>query len=403
MNIPHPNFCVLPWISLEASPIGTVRPCCLADDEIVDNDGNKFELTQANFADIQNSNHMHELREGFLAGTKPQTCRKCWNEERSGRTSKRMHTLDRLKHVLADESWTTDAKPLMFLDLKLGNICNLKCRICGSWSSSQFASEEISFLPREEQKTSHAYQMLRAGAWPRENIQFWSQIDSVLTDIRYIEFTGGEPFMIDQHFDMLQGIVDRGIAGQVEIHYNTNGTHYPERGENIWKHFKTVEIAFSIDDVGTRFEYQRTNATWAAVLDNITSFQYLKDQMPNLQLQCCSTVNVFNVRYLNELAHWLALQRFDFVYWNMMHDAWYFSIATLPDSAKKQIIAHLESTDVPVQYRDEFVRIADFMRNGASTDGFMTRMKIADLDRKRNQDLRLVASEFAQIIEYTGP
>jgi MoaA/NifB/PqqE/SkfB family radical SAM enzyme len=400
LNLPHDKFCVLPWISLEASPVGTVRPCCLADDEIMDNAGNKFELATANFADIQNSDHMQELRERFLAGEKPKTCRKCWNEERSGRTSKRMHTLDRLKHVLIDESWSADAKPLMFLDLKLGNICNLKCRICGSWSSSQFASEEISFLPREEQKTSHAYQMLRAGAWPKENTQFWSQIESVLTDIRYIEFTGGEPFMIDQHFDMLQGIVDRGIAGQVEIHYNTNGTHYPERGENIWKHFKTVEVAFSIDDVGARFEYQRTNADWAVVLDTIVSFQYLKDQMPNLQLQCCSTVNVFNVCYLDELAHWLALQRFDFVYWNMMHDAWYFSIATLPDSAKSQIISHLESADVPAQYQDEFVRIADFMRNGASTDGFMTRMKIADLDRKRNQDLRLVAPEFAQIIQY---
>jgi len=403
MKIPHDKFCVLPWISLEASPVGTVRPCCLADDEIMDNAGNKFELATANFADIQNSDHMQELREEFLAGQKPKTCRKCWNEERSGRTSKRMHTLDRLKHVLTDESWSSDAKPLMFLDLKLGNICNLKCRICGSWSSSQFASEEISWLPREEQKSSHAYQMLRAGAWPKENDQFWSEIDSVLSDIRYIEFTGGEPFMIDQHFDMLQGIVDRGIAHQVEIHYNTNGTHYPERGENIWKHFKTVEIAFSIDDVGARFEYQRTNADWAVVLDNITSFQYLKDQMPNLQLQCCSTVNVFNVRYLDELAQWLALQRFDFVYWNMMHDAWYFSIATLPDSAKTQIITHLESADVPAQYQDEFVRIVDFMRNGASTDGFMTRMKIADLDRKRNQNLRTVAPEFAQILEYTGP
>jgi MoaA/NifB/PqqE/SkfB family radical SAM enzyme len=403
MKIPHDKFCVLPWISLEASPVGTVRPCCLADDEIMDNAGNKFELATANFADIQNSDHMQELREEFLAGEKPKTCRKCWNEERSGRTSKRMHTLDRLKHVLTDESWSSDAKPLMFLDLKLGNICNLKCRICGSWSSSQFASEEISWLPREEQKSSHAYEMLRAGAWPKENDQFWSEIDSVLTDIRYIEFTGGEPFMIDQHFDMLQGIVDRGIAGQVEIHYNTNGTHYPERGENIWKHFKTVEVAFSIDDVGARFEYQRTNADWVAVLDNITSFQYLKDQMPNFRLQCCSTVNVFNVRYLDELAQWLALQRFDFVYWNMMHDAWYFSIATLPDSAKTQIIAHLESADVPAQYQDEFVRIADFMRNGASTDGFMTRMKIADLDRKRNQDLRTVAPEFAHILEYTGP
>ena len=403
MKIPHDKFCVLPWISLEASPIGTVRPCCLADDEILDDNGNKFELATADFADIQNSNHMRQLREGFLAGQKPQTCRKCWNEERSGRTSKRMHTLDRLKHTLKDNQWSTDAKPLMFLDLKLGNICNLKCRICGSWSSSQFASEEISWLPREEQKSSYAYEMLRAGAWPKENTQFWSQIDSVLTDIRYIEFTGGEPFMIDQHFDMLQGIVNRGIAGQVEIHYNTNGTLFPDRGPDIWKHFKTVEIAFSIDDVGPRFEYQRTNADWPVVLDNITSFQYLQSQMPNLQLQCCTTVNVFNVRYLDEVAHWIALQNFDFVYWNMMHDAWYFSIATLPDPAKTLIIAHLESADVPSQYRDEFVRIIDFMRNGASTDGFMTRMKIADLDRKRNQDLRTVAADFAQLIGYTGP
>ena len=403
MKIPHDKFCVLPWISLEASPIGTVRPCCLADDEILDDNGNKFELATADFADIQNSNHMRQLREGFLAGQKPQTCRKCWNEERSGRTSKRMHTLDRLKHTLKDNQWSTDAKPLMFLDLKLGNICNLKCRICGSWSSSQFASEEISWLPREEQKSSYAYEMLRAGAWPKENTQFWSQIDSVLTDIRYIEFTGGEPFMIDQHFDMLQGIVNRGIAGQVEIHYNTNGTLFPDRGPDIWKHFKTVEIAFSIDDVGPRFEYQRTNADWPVVLDNITSFQYLQSQMPNLQLQCCTTVNVFNVRYLDEVAHWIALQNFDFVYWNMMHDAWYFSIATLPDTAKTLIIAHLESADVPSQYRDEFVRIIDFMRNGASTDGFMTRMKIADLDRKRNQDLRTVAADFAQLIGYTGP
>ena len=403
MNIPHPNFCVLPWISLEASPVGTVRPCCLADDEILDNNGNKFELGHADFADIQNSNHMRKLREGFLAGKKPQTCRKCWNEERSGRTSKRMHTLDRLKHSLKDEQWSSDAKSLMFLDLKLGNICNLKCRICGSWSSSQFASEEISFLPREEQKISYAYQMLRAGAWPKENTQFWSQIDSVLTNIRYIEFTGGEPFMIEQHFDMLQGIVDRGIAEQVEIHYNTNGTLFPDRGPEIWKHFKTVEIAFSIDDVGARFNYQRTNADWAVVLDNITSFQYLQSQMPNLQLQCCTTVNVFNVRYLDEVAQWISLQNFDFVYWNMMHDAWYFSIATLPDSAKTQIIAHLESVRVPLQYQEEFARIIDFMHNGASTDGFMTRMKIADLDRKRNQNLRTVAPEFAQIIEYTGP
>ena len=400
MNLPNPTLCVLPWVSLEASPIGTVRPCCLADDEIVDESGQKFKLGTANFQDIQNSSHMRNLRAQFLAGEKPQTCRKCWNEERAGRDSKRIHTLNRLKHMLPDQDWTQDAKPLMFLDLKLGNICNLKCRICGPWSSSQFATEELNFMPREEQKSSHAYQMLRAGAWPRENDQFWSQIDTVLSDIRYIEFTGGEPFMIDQHFDMLQGIVDRGIAHQVEIHYNTNGTQWPTRGPDIWKHFKTVEIAFSIDDIGERFEYQRTNADWAVVLDTITSFQCLKDQMPNIQLQCCSTVNIFNVRYIDQLAHWIMLQGFDFVYWNMMHDAWYFSIATLPDTVKAGITEHLRTADVPSLYREEFTRIVDFMNGGASTDGFMLQMKIADLDRKRNQDFAAVAPEMSQLIQY---
>ena len=402
MNIPHDKFCVLPWVSIEASPIGTVRPCCLAADEIVDNDGNKFELSTANFADIQNSDHMRRLREQFLAGQKPQTCRKCWNEERGGRVSKRMHTLNRLKHSIQDTEWTADAKPLMFLDLKLGNICNLKCRICGSWSSSQFATEEINQLPREEQKSSHAYQMLRAGAWPRENQQFWQQIDSVLTDIRYIEFTGGEPFMIDEHFDMLQGIVDRGIAHQVEIHYNTNGTQWPDRGEAIWKHFKTVEIAFSIDDIGERFEYQRSNANWQEVCANLDRFRDLKEYHKNIVLQICTTVNVFNVRYLDQVAQWIDRNKesFIFVYWNMMHDAWYFSIATLPDTAKAAITEHLRSADVPPQYRDEFDRIIDFMNTGASTDGFMLRMKITDLDRKRQQNLREVEPEFADLIDY---
>jgi MoaA/NifB/PqqE/SkfB family radical SAM enzyme len=298
------------------------------------------------------------------------------------------------------DTWTADAKPLMFLDLKLGNICNLKCRICGSWSSSQFATEELNQLPRDKQKKSHAYTMLRAGAWPRDNPQFWDQIDSVVDDIRYIEFTGGEPFMIAEHFRMLQGIVDRGIAGQVEIHYNTNGTQYPEQAEHIWKHFKTVEIAFSIDDVGERFEYQRSNAIWTDVCANLDRFRDLKEIYPNIQLQVCTTVNVFNVRYLGDVAAWLEHNQdsFDFVYWNMMHDAWYFSIACLPDTAKAAISNYLDS--IETCYRSEFDRIRDFMNSGASTDGFMTRMKIADLDRKRGQNLTDVAPEFAELIAY---
>jgi MoaA/NifB/PqqE/SkfB family radical SAM enzyme len=306
--------------------------------------------------------------------------------------------------MLPDSDWTVDAKPLMFLDLKLGNICNLKCRICGSWSSSQFAAEELadmgSSVSADEKKKTFPYQMLRAGAWPRENEKFWSEIDTITDQIRYIEFTGGEPFMIREHFEFLERIVERGIAGQVEIHYNTNGTQFPDNAEDIWQHFKTVEIAFSIDDVGERFEYQRSNAIWSEVEHNIARFKCMRDRHTNIRLQVCCTVNVFNVYYLEHVAQWISKQSFDYVYWNMMHDAWYFSIATLPDAAKLAIAQHLAAANIPVQYRVEFDRICDFMNRGASTDGFMLRMKIQDLDRKRQQNLCQVEPEFAAAIEY---
>ena len=120
MIIPQDKFCVLPWVSLEASPVGTVRPCCLADDEISDDKDEKCRLGHMPFEDIRDTQHMRRLREQFLDGEQPKTCRRCWAEEDAGRTSKRMHTLDRLKHMLDDSAWTTAAKPLMFLDLKLG-------------------------------------------------------------------------------------------------------------------------------------------------------------------------------------------------------------------------------------------------------------------------------------------
>lgn len=399
IKVPNDSFCVLPWISLEASPIGTVRPCCLADDEILDNSGKKFQLDTADLNDVIESDHMKKLRQQFLAGQKPQTCRKCWQEEKSGRKSKRMYTLDRLKHVVPEDEWTTDAKTLMFLDLKLGNICNLKCRICGSWSSSQFATEELNDTDPDHKKNTHAYQMLRAGAWPRTTNHFWQQLEQYIDGLRYIEFTGGEPFMIQEHFDLLRRIRDLGLAEKIEIHYNTNGTIFPDEAADLWPSFKTVEIAFSIDDVAERFEYQRTNAVWHAVTKNIERFVQLRQQHTNIRLQVCTTVNVFNVLYLQDVASWIDRHSFDFVYWNLMHDAWYFSIACLSDSVKTVVIDRLSSHDFR-QHNQEIQRICDFMRNGASTDGFMTRMKINDLDRKRQQDFRIVAPEMAELLGY---
>ena len=399
MKLPHNKFCVLPWVSLEASPIGTVRPCCLATEEIRDNLGNKFDLNNASLNDITNSNDMNRMRKAFLNGWKPDVCKRCWSEEDAGRTSKRMHTLDRLKDILKKETiWTEDPKDLYFLDLKLGNICNLKCRICGSWSSSTYAGEELKVLPKSERKTSFHREMVQKGAWPRNSETFWKDLKEHVDTIRYLEFTGGEPFMIKEHFEFLNTLIDMNVSQNIEIHYNTNGTIYPKEAENIWYHFKHVEIAFSIDATKERFEYQRTEAKWNEVEANIAKFKTLREQFTNISLQVCSTINIFNVMYLDEVAEWIDKQGFDFVYWNMLHDAPVHSIISLPKEAKKIVYNKLVNSNS--NHVEEFKRTAEFMMQREGVSQYDLLLDIKRIDQRRGHSLLNHHVELAKAIGY---
>lgn len=399
MKIPHSKFCVLPWISLEASPIGTVRPCCLARSEIVDDDGIKFTLGEDTLTDIQDSKHMRGLRRAFLAGEQPADCERCWSEERAGRSSKRMHTLARLQNMIEDTEWTEEAKSLQFLDLKLGNICNLKCRICGSWSSSTYAAEEIRY--QADKKNNFHYIMMKLGRWPREDQRFWQDLEQHMAGLRYLEFTGGEPFMIEEHFDLLRKLVSGGYASNIEIHYNTNGTIFPAGAEDIWRRFRHVEIAFSIDDVGDRFEYQRSGADWLEVNGHINLFREMRNRNSNISLQVCTTVNVFNVMYLGDVAAWIDQQNFDFVYWNMLHDSPQFCIANLPKPAKDAAESRLRASQFSLVHQPEIENIIRFMQQGADNDGQELIAAIKQIDSRRNESLFSVAPELACAIGIT--
>lgn len=385
LNLPNENFCVLPWVALEIQPDGNHAVCCLAEETIKNEKGVHLTVTENTLDEVLDSESMKQLRRDFLNDTKPSTCAKCWRVEDSGGISKRLNTLDRLKHMgIANQTWTEDRKELMMFDLKIGNICNLKCRICGSYSSSQIATEE---LPKQDKKESFAYTMLEKGRWPREQQHFWDRLHELSGDIRYLEFTGGEPFLIQEHFAFLQHLVDMGVAGNVEIHYNTNGTQYPEKAREIWQHFKLVEVAFSIDDVEERFEYQRKNAVWSEVNDNIQRFKRLRQELGNMNLQVCSTVNVFNVFYLEHLAHWIDGQGFDHVYWNMLHEEESVSIRSLPVLVKYKVGAHLQLAKVSAFHRKHFDEFRKFMNNGTCLDGKELLRKITDKDTIRRENL----------------
>jgi len=398
MSLPD-KICILPWVSIETSPIGTARPCCLAKDEITKSDGTKYTLKETTLEEIYHSDYMRNLRQQFLDGEKPSTCQRCWDEEAAGRTSKRINSKIRLKEYYSQIDWTTtDPDQLWFIDLKLGNICNLKCRICGSWSSSKWAKEEIDYVPELKNRKEHlAYTFLTEGSWPRENELFWENLRTLLPNIKYFEFTGGEPFLIEQHFELLRYAVERGYSKNIEIHYNTNGTVFPEAAE-LWNHFRHVEIAFSIDNVGDRFEYERYGANWNEVQENLKKFTAMRS--PKIATQLCTTVNIQNVYYLPELCDWILWQEFDHIYFNMLHDPWHMCISNLTEDAKQLVINKLTSHPFRDKFKSEIMRIVKFIQNGKGSDGQVFRGKMTQTDAYRKQSLLDTHKEIAEAMGY---
>jgi MoaA/NifB/PqqE/SkfB family radical SAM enzyme len=402
MSLPE-KICILPWISIETSPVGTARPCCLAKDEITYSDEagveRKYNLNTHTLEEIYHSRYMQILRRDFLYGHKPATCQRCWDEEAAGRTSKRINSKIRLKEYVDEiDFYNLNPDQLWFIDLKLGNICNLKCRICGSWSSSKWAKEEIDYVPELENRKEHlAYKFLQDGAWPRENPQFWDNLKTLLPNIKYFEFTGGEPFLIEQHFDLLRYAVETGDSAHIEIHYNTNGTVFPESAE-LWANFKHVEIAVSIDNVGARFEYERYGADWNEVQENIARFTAMRSDKISTQL--CTTINVQNVYYLPEICDWILTQTFDHVYFNMLHDPWHMCISRMTKTAQDIVITKLYDHKFDMKYRAEILRIIQFIRNGQGSDGVVFLEKMKQTDNYRKQSFLDTHFEIAKAMGY---
>lgn len=401
MTLPK-TICMLPWISIETSPMGTTRPCCLAQEQITDENGNKYDLNETDLETVYRSEYMQNLRRQFRAGEKPETCADCWREEAVGRNSKRINSQIRLKELYPLVDWENDTPDqLWFVDLKLGNICNLKCRICGSWSSSKWAEEEMNYLPSGANKKEHiAYQWLKKGAWPRKTTTFWDNLRTLLPEIKYFEFTGGEPWLIQEHFDLLKYAVDQGYAKNIDIHYNTNGTQWPEDAPELWKHFNRVDIAFSIDNVGDRFEYERYGAKWETANEIIDKTHQLRKTQRNITTQLCFTINIQNVYYLDELLHWAAPKMFNSIHFNMLHSPNHMSVQYMTPAAQELVINKLQSIPWPGRYQQEVDNVVKFIQSGSGSDGKEFLRQMQRTDEYRKQNLMTTHIEIAKAMGY---
>jgi MoaA/NifB/PqqE/SkfB family radical SAM enzyme len=366
------TLCPLPWHHLEVSAQGEIRPCCVSSQRI----GNAatVSLTDAFYND-----NMSILRQDFLDGKQPNGCKQCWSAEDKGLISNRKYHVSFLKKQLLTVD--LDKPTIKSLDIKPGNTCNFKCRICGPHSSSLFAEESKKFNNIS----------IKTVNWAESDSKLIDEIIGLLPTLTNIDMYGGEPFLIKPLLRLVESAVDNGSAKNIRLHYNSNGSIYPEKFVDHWKKFKHVDINFSIDNIGTRFELER-GGSWLHVNSNINQLISLK--LPNVKISIMPAISIMNIFYIDELLQWasaLSLPVNPLYVTNPIG----FDLKQLTADAKELIINKFQNHPWP-----EMKNILSYITSLPDSDGQEFLKLCKNFDHMRNQNFADSHPEVAKAMGY---
>lgn len=357
------TFCPLPWMHLASHPMGHVTLCCESDmtmnesssrDMAADDRVNMMErvkfLNSHSIDEIHNSDYFKLVRQQMLNDEQPKACSRCYKREAMGLDSKRLleqreypdYTFEKALSETNTDGTIDDIR-YRFVELRLGNICNVKCRTCNPASSNKIKKD---------------YDILQDGDWEGadkipsykgleeynfrwcEDDNFYNNLLEHSSELESLYINGGEPTLIKQHWRFLEKLVELDLAKNIKIWYSLNMTRMPDFAFDIWKHFKFVEIRASIDDIEDRNAYIRHATKWKDVL---ASYDKCRDA-DNIMLKILQTVSVYNLYYLDEFHdYW---KEYDPGLYEISHNFVtypdFMSPMALPQKVRQDIISRLE-------------------------------------------------------------
>lgn len=323
------TFCVLPWMHLYIGTDGNVLPCCVSDHQHPMGNINQQSITT-----IIQSPGFTRMRYNMLNGFQSKECSMCYQQEEVGIKSARQFHNKRWNKVIKDKldpDGTVASFAPLYLDIRLNNICNLKCRMCSGYFSSAIAQEEVELWGSRDNVDS----ALRS----TQRKMGMEEICSYLSGCEKIYFAGGEPMLSLEHYNILDQLIHKGNT-DLEIIYNTNFTTLSYRGRNVldlWKHFSNVRIGASLDAQGAVAEYVRYGTKWSDIENNLT---LIKQECPHVKFTVTSTVGLLNIFSLIDLQkNWndsgmLSIDNFS---QSILLNPDHLTLTSLPFSHKKRL------------------------------------------------------------------
>jgi MoaA/NifB/PqqE/SkfB family radical SAM enzyme len=372
------TFCPLPWIHLATRPNGDIRVCCTANASgagLVDvkNAGlvTNMNLKTHTVEQVWNSEFMRNVRLQMMDNKIPSSCTKCFQEESKGIKSKRnwetivwQDRLDIDSIVAQTENDGSLPVNIPYFDLRLGNMCQLKCVMCSPHDSSSWIKEWKIQYPKYK-----TIELKQDQGWDSSFDYTWYQKGSFLDTmknqshhIKELYFAGGEPLLIPEHYKILEFMVETGAAKNCILRYNSNGLELPEKLFELWNHFKQVKFNFSVDALGERNDYIRYPSQWRNVVANL---ERLDDTPDNIIVNIACAVQLLNVMHLPDLIHWKTSMNFKkinlppygagLIGTHLVYLPSYLNIRVLPMHIKKEIETRINYFCARNQYGEEFI------------------------------------------------
>lgn len=342
--------CCLPFMHIATHPNGAVSLCCQADmtnpNSFARTNNEMLFLGKSTMDEIRNSDSFKQVRLNMIAGIEPEACHRCYETERSGGRSKRM--LENHLYGWKEEDAFTYVdgsidSPLQFIELRLGNTCNLACVTCNSISSSKWSKDEKTLSKKIE--WFRAFENSKQTRW-FESEEFYENLASISKHVRKIYINGGEPLLIKQHRVLLQKLIDMGVAKNIHIEYSINLTIKEQDFINLWSHFQQVTVQFSIDAVGEMNDWIRYGSNFGEIQNNLE--WYIANKPHNVFYMICQTVSAVNACQISEMKEFAS--KYDlFMHVNPVYSPDYFSAAALTEAEKikvKKSIASLNDTRI---------------------------------------------------------
>ena len=283
---------MMPWVHLHVTQYGTVTPCCQApwQEEHAFGDINKQTIKE-----IWQGSKIKTFRKNMLEGKVDKRCESCFEREKNGFTSLRNITNFKYQHkrdLVVSTTKSGDIGKVMpvYLDIRFSNVCNLKCRMCGPWSSSSWFNDAVKLGMIKEDAKALTYSF--------ENVSsFFLQFQELIPTLEELYFAGGEPISMEEHYELLALLIKHKRT-DVRLTYNTNFSSFTFKQHNVfelWKQFKTISIAASLDASDRRGEFLRKNLKWS---DVVLNRQLILKELPHIEFVVSATLNIYNSLHL---------------------------------------------------------------------------------------------------------